>query len=555
MNATKTAVNRAFAIIAVMALMLCSFAAVFATESEAANYSSLQESGTDVDQVYTLDISTGQQFEYQNIATNLDGYGSISYTWTGTASDETGTNGIKWDESAKTLSGTFTSAGNKTGVLTATWTSPDSTGVTQKATQTINFNVTSAIEITTSVTGYAQVGTDSDDTTMTITFTGGGDNMQMTGGTQTGVPFEATLSGNTITIKPTKEITGEDVQDEAYELNLTVTNQDSGDSDSVEVLIYVFDKIGITNSQTHFYTFEGASEGIVVSGIDVTVNYETDSNENTTVDDKTVVFSPISGNVISGDLDDNNHLTVNVTNGFTNAGDLTDGQNSKDYTATVTVNGHIPGTPVGEDSSAGTGPTTSTHSVNFIVTVYKSFQFTSAPAVSDITVTNVGGNSNTVLLSSYISGANSVVFEWGDGYQTSSMTTDDVASNYTSTHTFAAPGTYLVTIYATNDQGTTTSKVMCSVGADGTGTGTEDPEQPAEGDGEGEQSFIDEHGWLFIVFIALAVFCVIGFFYILPQNPVWIIGLIVCTVLAVLTFVYVDFGGIADAFGDLFNKE
>ena len=105
MNATKTAVNRAFAIIAVMALMLCSFAAIFATESEAADYSSLQQSGTDVDQVYTLDISTGQQFEYQNIATNLDGYGSISYTWTGTAADET----AKAD--ANIYGGTFRVAG------------------------------------------------------------------------------------------------------------------------------------------------------------------------------------------------------------------------------------------------------------------------------------------------------------------------------------------------------------------------------------------------------------------------------------------------------------
>ena len=550
MNATKTAVNRAFAIIVVMALMLCSFAAIFATESEAADYSSLQQSGTDVDQVYTLDISTGQQFEYQNIATNLDGYGSISYTWTGTAADETGTNGIKWDESAKTLSGTFTSAGNKTGVLTATWTSPDSTGVTQKATQTINFNVTSAIEIATSVTGYAQVGSDSDDTTMTITFTGGGNNIQMTGGTQSGVPFAATLSGNTITIKPTDTLTSTHVQSSPYELNLTVANQDTQDQDSVEVLIYVFDEIGITNSQTHFYTYEGdVASSIIVSGIDVSINYDTDNSENTTVTDKTVVFSPSSGNIISGDLDANNHLTVNVINGFTDAGDLTDGQNSKDYTASVTVNGSIP------SSTGGTGPTTSTASVDFIVTVYKSFQFTSAPAVSDITVTNVGTNSNTVLLSSYISGANSVVFEWGDGYQTTPMTNAEVSANYTSSHTYAAPGTYLVTIYATNDQGTTTSKVMYSVGEDA-GTGTDEPEQPAEGDGEGEQSFFDEHGWLFLVFAVLAVVCVfayVGPFHI--EHPLVLVAAVICAILAVLTFVYVDFGGIADALGDLFGNE
>ena len=231
------------------------------------------------------------------------------------------------------------------------------------------------------------------------------------------------------------------------------------------------------------------------------------------------------------------------------SGDLTDGQNSKDYTASVTVNGSIP------SSTGGTGPTNSTASVDFIVTVYKSFQFTSAPAVSDITVTNVGTNSNTVLLSSYISGANSVVFEWGDGYQTTPMTNAEVSANYTSSHTYAAPGTYLVTIYATNDQGTTTSKVMYSVGEDA-GTGTDEPEQPAEGDGEGEQSFFDEHGYLFIVFIALAAVCVfayVGPFHI--QHPLVIIAAVICAILAVLTFVYVDFGGIADAIGDLFNSE
>ena len=94
-----------------------------------------------------------------------------------------------------------------------------------------------------------------------------------------------------------------------------------------------------------------------------------------------------------------------------------------------------------------------------------------------------------------------------------------------------------------------------SVGDDA-GTGTDDPEQPAEGDGEGEQSFFDEHGYLFIVFIVLAAVCVfayVGPFHI--QHPLVIIAAVICAILAVLTFVYVDFGGIADAIGDLFNSE
>ena len=547
MNATKTAVNRTFAVAIVMALMFCSFAAIIATEeTEAAPYSSLEQTGTDVDQVYTLDISTGQSFTYPNIATNLDGFGTVSYAWTGSAADPSGTNGVKWDEASKTLSGVFTTAGSKTGVLTATWNSPDSTDLKQTATQTINFNISESIEIATTITGYTQVGWGTDDTALTVTFTGGSSNVAMTGGTSAGVPFTATMSGKTITVKPNTTITADHVTGSPYQLNVTVTNQDTQDSDTIEINLYVFEEIGITNSVTHFYTYEGdvASE-IITNGINVTVNYEQDSNTETTVTDKGVVFNP-TGGVISGDLASNNKLTVDATTGFTSAGDLTGGANSKDYTASVTVNGSIPA------ADGATGPTTSSHSVDFIVTVYKSLQFTSAPSVGNITVTNVGAGSSTVLLSSYVNGANSVVFEWGDGYKTSPMTTSEISANYTSTHTYAAPGTYLATIYATNDQGTTTSKAMITVGAEGdAGADTEEPVD------EGK-SFFDEHGWMFIVFIAASGLLVFAYFGPLNiQHPLVLIAAVICAILAVLTFFYVDFAGIGDAIGDLFgnNKE
>ena len=333
-----------------------------------------------------------------------------------------------------------------------------------------------------------------------------------------------------------------DVQDDFYNSYVASIARIS---DSYIIVARTDGEILCATDGSHFYTYEGdTASSIIVSGIDVSVNYETDNNDNTSVTDKEVTYDPISGNVISGDLSENNHLTVNVSNGFTDAGDLTDGANSKDYTATVTVNGSIP------SNTGGDATTTSTATVDFVVTVYKSFQFTSAPAISDITVTPVGANSNTVLLSSYISGANSVVIEWGDGYRTTPMTNSEVSANFTSTHTYSAPGTYLATVYATNDQGTTTSKVMYSVGEEQAGAGTDEPEQPADGDGE--QSFIDEHGWLFIVFAVLAVVCVFAYFgpYHI-QHPLVLIAAIICAILTVLLFVYADFGGIADAIGDL----
>ena len=559
MTINKTS-DRAFSMAVVTMLMLCSFATVFmATEdSEASPYSDLVNSGDDVNQVYTLNISTGQQFLYSGIGTNLDGYGTVAYTWEGTAKTaSSGGDGIFWDASSKTLTGAFsTGAGTtKTGTLTATWTSPDNTGVTQTATQKINFVISQAINLDASATGYAQVGSDSDDTTMTITFTGG-TNMSMTGGTASGVPFTAALSGNTITVKPNTTLTDEHINTTGYTLDLTVTNNDSKDSASIEVTIFVYDDILVSTNTAHLYTYEGATTGIVVSGFDVSINYETDSDSNTTVTDKTVTFNPTTGNVISGDLTQDNHFDVDVTTGFEDAGDLTGGANFKDYTATIHAEGSIP------SSTGGTGPTTSEHDLTVTVTVYKSLQFMSKPKTTDITTTGVGGvGSNTMILSAYIDGALDVTFDWGDGSTTSPRDNDGY---YSTVHTYRNDGTYLITITATNDMGTTTSKVIYNAEdesgvmppVDDGDDGQNDDETPAPAPGDddqqggskpAEESFIDEHGWMFIVFAVLAGLCVVAYFAFRIQHPVVIIAAIVMAVLAVLLFVYVDFGGIVDA--------
>lgn len=559
MNATKTAVNRAFAIFTVMALVLCSFAAVFATEgSEAASYSSLQASGEGTpNQVYTLDISTGQQFVYDNITTSLDNAeGTLNIVWSGDAADETGQDGIAWDSEERQLSGTFTSGAGTTraGILTATWTlDPSDNGntITQIATQKINFNITQGLSVTPTITAHALNGWTADTQVLTINYTGTGDIDLLVNGADgttgvSGTPFKVTMASNIITVSTNEALDDADVTAGSYTLTMTLTNSATQDTAQVIATIYVYDEIAIQNTQTHFYTFEGDSASWLARGINVQVSYDNDSNDNTTAQDSVITFTPSTDTILSQDSDNADHIIITGVTGATMGSLVDEDQTSKTYQATVSVTGTI------TDNEGNEGDGTSTASMDFYVHVYKSFQFTTTPSIASIDATPVGTNSSTILLSTYISGADSVVIEWGDGYRTTPMSNSEVSANFTSTHTYSAPGTYLATVYATNDQGTTTSKVMYSVGEDQAGAGTDEPEQPADGDGE--QSFFDEHGWLFIVFAALAVFCVIGFFFIMPQNPVWIVGLIVCAILAVLLFVYVDFAGIGDAIGDLFGN-
>ncbi len=556
MNATKTAVNRTLAIFTVLALVLCSFAAVFATEeSEAASYSSLNQSGTAVDQVFTLDISTGQQFVYDNITTSLDdAEGTLNIVWSGNAADETGQDGIAWDSEERQLSGTFaTGAGTtRTGTLTATWTldpSDDGNTITQTATQTINFVITQGLSVGPTITAHALYGWAADTQVLTINYTGTGDiNLLVNGADGTtgvsGTPFKVTMASNTITVSTNETLDDADVEAGSYTLTMTLTNSATQDTAQVVATIYVYDEIAIENTQTHFYTYEGDSSSWLAEGINVEVSYDNDSNDNTIAQDSVVTFTPSADTILSQDSGNADHIIISGVTGATMGSLVDEDQTSKTYQATVSVTGTI------TENEGSEGDGTSTATMDFYVHVYKSFQFTTTPSIASIDATPVGTNSSTILLSTYISGADSVVIEWGDGYRTIPMSNSASSANYSSTHTYSAPGTYLATVYATNDQGTTTSKVMYSVGEEQAGAGTDEPEQPADG----EQSFFDEHGWLFIVFAALAVFCVIGFIYIMPQNPVWIVGLIVCAILAVLLFVYVDFAGIGDAIGDLFGN-
>ncbi len=547
----------AFAVVAMFAIAVIP---VMADDSEAGPYGGVSIDGdsTKVNQKFTVNMSTGQEFTYANIATTLDGYGNTTFSWdnvSGNAVDATGANGIKWDLATKTLSGKFTTAGTHVGKLTANWTSPDNTGVTQTATQQITFIVTDAVELIQTITAHAQVGATTDKTVVAITYTGGSDLVPTVkygsadGSTTNNTPFTISHDSDNkeITVKPTATL--DDSDEGQYKAYVTLTNSKTNDADTVEIILNVYKGVSFGNTVTHFYTYEGGQ----LADLEFTISYETDGKDETSVTSKPITIDgqPISSTgVLTSVADAPNKVHVNTA--FTNAGDITGtDQNFKDFVATMNVTGSIP------DSEGGDGPTTSTAELDMIVTIYKSFQFTSEPKVENVKITNAAVGSNSMNLSAYIAGAKSVEFNWGDG-TTSKLTTSDVANTYAANHTYAQKGVYMITISATNDMGTTTSKVMYN--ADTTpAEGTTNPDQTNPGDGtsetpaEEDKGLIAEHGWMFILFAVLTAGCVVAFFILGYQHPLVLVLAIVFAVLTVLCYLYVDFGGIIDAAKGLFD--
>jgi len=536
----KATKSRFFAVFAVMMLMLCSVAVI--ADADASPYGGVGDNtGSDKEQVYAIQISTGQTFTYSNITTNLDGYGTIDWSWTGDAADENGTDGIKWVESSKTLTGVFQTTGTKQGVLTATWTAPsgsDNTVSTQYAKQTLNFEVIEALDITkTKTAGYGMVdGTAANQVVLTIPYTGVTTNtapaVEYTVGDSSKSPFTFSLAtndnGKIIQVASTKALdaTG------SWTVKLTLSNTNTGDEDSVTITLDVYDKIAITNDNKIYYTYEGDSNL-------KTFKFEIDKDDKVTEVSKTIDFS--NGSITVGEKtynvlsqNDDNGYTVDIDTAFGDkSGTLTGNAASKDYSATMSITGKVT-SDSGEESQATTTGT-------FNLKVYRSLEFTSSPVIKDTkAVSKSTGINNLMTLSTNVSGAKYVTINWGDGTTSNKTAVGTSSSIYNAQHKYANSGMYMITITAENDVGTTTSKVLYAV--DSTLDVT-----PDTTDSDKKTGFFEEHGYLFLVFILILVGLLVAYFYFGIQHPFVLLLAIVCAVLAVALYVYGDFGGIIDA--------
>lgn len=523
----------AFGIVAMF--VLCAVSCV-ADADAAGPYGGLSEDtgSTTKDQKYTLDISTDQEFVYDGITTTLSkvDYGTTSIDWVAPASGNSAVGSITLTDgtNGKKLTGSFTDAGTYSGVLKAVWTANDGNSGTleQEATQTLVFEVTEKIYIEpTSVTGYGMVGTASGQLLYTIPFKGSNATLTSSYTAGEGTPFSFTIDGQNILVKTNKALDTKGT----WKADVTLTNNDTGSSDKVEVIINVYEKVAITNKDTHFYSYEGSTS----HGNGFTFIVTGDSGDGLEATD-TITFSPTGTTVLTKDTSDRT-VKIDTVTGFTaeTPGSLIGtGNTSYDYTATLNVSTKTTSDKVvtGESSDSAT----------FTLTVYKSLAFLTSPKIATIDAKSVSTGSNSITLSSYISGAKSVKFDWNDGSTTESVVTGS-AANYSVNHTYAKAGTYLITISATNDMGTTTSKVMYAVGQDSSVT----PDATTDDTKKDSKGFFDQHGYLFLVFLILAGLFVFVAFYMGYQIPPVLIAIPVCVVLTVLMYFYKDFGGLFDA--------
>lgn len=412
-------------------------------------------------------------------------------------------------------------------LLTADWTEEVS-GLTQTATQTIYFYIYDAPRIDgvqDYITGMT-IGTDTAKGTIVET-------LSYTSDADTTVEHSVTITGpdgassdafglNTATGEIT--VAADTLEVGNYHVRDIVTSTGSGEHAAsrhsvatADVTIVVSDQFEITNTKTTYTTYIGNSD-LGPSTIPISTNLESVANidhtrgvtytiggYSTTNVDRS--YFTISGNHIVFDPED---YVMADQDGST---DIIMDTFSFDVTATV------------YDTSGEAVSATKTFTMN----VWKAIEFTTAPSIDNITGTAVSGDQKFLKLSFDAPGATTVRFDWGDGSPVDVVDTSAASGQVTQYHVFSSYDSYDIYIEASNSVGTAKEHFLYTASAGGSGNG---------GSGDGDWSvggIVEEHGWLFIVFAALAVILV-ALFYALFPWPVTIIGAAASAVLAIVSY-------------------
>lgn len=549
-NATAFKGQKALAMAIVAMFAICAFAVCIPSDSDAGVYGGVSDNtGDKINQVYAVNMAIGQKFTYDNIKTNLDSAdGTVEITGAPAGTGNTATATPTFTDgsnSGKKFEITFSTAGAYVYTITAKWTHNTDKNLTQTATQKFVFTVVEKIELPTDVTGYGIKG--EAQKAIEISY-GGPSNVNITIGTYAGTGdekltdgselFTAAIADGKLVITPKDDVKNNEA---TYGFKVTLKNPDNPDTASVNVKYQVFETVAIVAPAAD-YTYEGDKNA--PTEIKFSTNWDGVTGERTISYELTATKDANALKDVIKIADAKN--TTATVEGVSDAGieTIVKGDATKAvYTVTLKATGTVTSGNQNETSVEETASTT--------LTVYKALAFATAPTVNSVS-TNVLTSAGTgISLSSYIVGAYKVVYDWGDGTQTSSMDNGSrTETTYSAYHSYAKAGNYTITIYATNDQGTTTAQVFHS--AEGveipeTPATPENPEQPAESE---EKSFFDEHGFQFLVFAILAILCAVAFFYFGIQSPYVIIVMIVFAALAVLCFVYNDIGGLIDAVKD-----
>lgn len=162
--------------------------------------------------------------------------------------------------------------------------------------------------------------------------------------------------------------------------------------------------------------------------------------------------------------------------------------------------------------------------------VYASAKFLNVPVVaSTLFVTSTSDNPNDVTVTTTVSNADRITVYWGDGTSSKISTVDADNVSYTARHVYASEANYLISIVAENSNGNTSGTIYYDSANNLIDNTVKDIKSKSE-------SIIDEHGWLFIVLIAvgavLSVICLIWY----PDNRLIALGVILIAVGAVIFF-------------------
>ena len=529
MFSNKSANSKALAVAFVSMLMLCSFAMVITSESDA----------EPDNQHYDIHMRVNDEFTYTPTVnlqeTTITASGNAltteggDLTWTSTAATQVDSKG--W--SRGTVSGTFADAGTYNLTLEADW---DSGSLHQDATQTITFHVYDRI-------AFSNTETES-------SFTVG----------------EATADKPIVTVDPQNDALEYPVN--ATMTEYTISKQDAASQDLLafdsSTGVLSFDKTAkaadagtyvLSVTAEYTYTASGASTSVTDSKV---FTYTVYVGENITIDSgsslNTWVDNPTSSQNTYTVLTNYDDKGVDLTYEFTVTGDQSGHQDlitpsgntfvvdteaagaliaenapSMTFTVHVKVSGDLNGNDVTTDA----GETAETD-VNVIV--FAGLEFTSVPSIDNASISSATGNSADVLATAQFEGATKITYYWGDGTSTTVNVSPDSGFKFSARHVYSEKGMYAVTITAENTEGDSRA-IMLYDATSGAWNAVDEDDVPADED----KSFFEEHGILFIILAILGIVMFLLFFFGFLAPYTLIAGFIL-VIAAVACFITGDFG-------------
>ena len=474
----KHTVRGAMALLAVM--LMLSAPVLMVSESEAAGTGSLV-TGADGDgnPVYTVKVSAGQLFTYPGVRTPLDGLDDIGYTWSGDASDPSGSDGLAWDPQTHTLEGTFSTPGKRVGTLVVQATDGDGERVTSSL--RFAFEIASTLDLGDSVAVSASVGDPAGKEVHSIGLPTGtvyGVRTEWSGD----APFTVENKDDKVSVRTSKQLTSADSG--TYTLHVRITDPVTAYVTVQEIVISVYEGIVFDNTCLHLFA-EGDGHGLPASfRFDYTLQGD---------------VAVTSSNII---VSDNGPLSV--------------------YDDRVAI-----------DRASLGGP--GEHTAELVLTLSNGVTATSVfrltvtePIEQSTTVRPLSANSDTAILTVDCEGAESVTVDWGDAIWSSSESNVDGVFNLS--HPYGKQGMFLITVQKTVGDRVLTDRVMFGSGVD--------PFEPAHRYDAGSSDEDDDRdGWGWLVLAVMAVVLVLVFLFVYPVLPV-ILAATVCAVLAVVGYLF-----------------